>query len=203
MPARFRNGLARYFTPEQLAALSSAKIGIAGAGGLGSNAAMLLARSGIENFIIVDHDHVEPSNLNRQHYWPDHLGLPKVEALAAQLLALNDQIRIEKLQQQLEPDSMAAIAGKANIWVEALDAPETKKMFVESALLAGAKVAAASGLAGFGGPPMRKRRSDNLIIVGDYVTSIEMAPPLAPRVTQAAALLADSVLEFILGPAPR
>lgn len=200
MPARFRAGLARYFTQPQLQALASAKVGIAGAGGLGSNVAMLLARSGIENFVLVDHDHVEASNLNRQHYWPCQLGQPKVDALASHLLALNDHIRLETLKHTLDTDSIAAISARAPIWVEALDVPETKKMFVEQALLTGAKVAAASGLAGFGGPPMQKRVAGNLAIVGDFATSIDVSPPLAPRVTQAAAMLADCVLEFILKP---
>lgn len=200
MPARFRAGLARYFTPQQLEALAAAKIGIAGAGGLGSNAAMLLARSGVENFVIVDHDYVDSSNLNRQHYWPDQLGQAKVDALKCHLLALNDRARIETLQLTLTRDTIEEVIDKAQIWVEALDEPEAKKILVEKALMAGAKVTAASGLAGFGGPPMQKRVIGNLTLVGDFVTSIDMAPPLAPRVTQAAAMLADCVLEFILNP---
>ena len=38
-----------------------------------------------------------------------------------------------------------------------------------------------------------------LVLVGDFTTDILMAPPLAPRVTEAAALLADAVLEMVLG----
>lgn len=198
MPASFRAGLERYFTPEQLALLGSAKIGIAGAGGLGSNAAMILARSGIENFVLLDHDIVDASNLNRQHYWPAHLGLPKVQALASQLWALNDRIQIDILQTEITSQSLPDLVTRTPIWIEALDKGETKKEFVEAALLSGAQVAAASGVAGYGGKPMQKRSSGNLVVIGDFVTSIGMAPPLAPRVTQAAAMLADCVLEFVL-----
>ena len=42
-----RDGLGRYFSPEQLTVLFNARIGIAGAGGLGSNAALMLARCGV------------------------------------------------------------------------------------------------------------------------------------------------------------
>ena len=88
--------------------------------------------------------------------------------------------------------------GACPIWVEALDAADTKTLLVERALTAGRRIASASGVAGVGGAPMRRRRLGNLVLVGDFETDVADAPPLAPRVTQAAALLADAVLEFIL-----
>lgn len=63
-----RQGLTRYFTPEQLARLRAARVGLAGAGGLGSNTALMLARCGVEDLLLVDDDVVEPSNLNRQQF---------------------------------------------------------------------------------------------------------------------------------------
>ena len=57
------------------------KIGIAGLGGLGSNIAMMLARSGIRHFVLADFDTVDESNLNRQHYFPAHLGRKKTECM--------------------------------------------------------------------------------------------------------------------------
>mgnify|MGYP006887481521 CR=1 FL=1 len=54
-------------------------------------------------------------------------------------------------------------------------------------------------MGGYGGPAMQKRRLGRLTLVGDFSTDILTAPPLAPRVTEAAALLADAVLEFVLG----
>lgn len=195
-----RSGLERHFAPRQLDLLRSARIGIAGAGGLGSNAAMLLARCGIEDFLIVDHDVIEPSNLNRQHFWPRQIGMAKVDALAEHLRALNPDIRLELRREALTPASLPLAIAGADIWLEALDEPAAKKMLVEAALAAGKRVAAASGLAGFGGAPMRRRRIGNLVVVGDFVSDVSAAPPLAPRVAQAAALLADCALEFILAP---
>ena len=46
---------------------------------------------------------------------------------------------------------------------------------------------------------MGKRYLGNLVLVGDFSTDILLAPPLAPRVTEAAPLLADAVLEMVLG----
>ncbi len=194
-----KRGLRSHFSASALERLGRARIGIAGCGGLGSNAAMLLARSGIEDFILIDHDLVDASNLNRQHYWPRHLGQPKVLALAESLRELNPQIRLDLRCEMLSGANLAQILPEAGFWLEALDAAPSKKLFVETALLAGCEVVAASGLAGVGGEPMRMRRLGRLTLVGDFVTDVSQAPPLAPRVSQAAALLADAALARILG----
>lgn len=194
-----RAGLGRYFAPEQLARLHAARVGIAGAGGLGSNAALMLARSGVEDFLLIDHDVVEPSNLNRQQFWPRHVGRPKVEALAELLRELNPEIRLELSTTRLDAATLPGLMASRPLWVEAVDEVETKTLLVENALLSGLCIASASGLAGMGGPAMQRRRLGNLILVGDFKSDVALAPPLAPRVTQAASLLADAMLEFILG----
>lgn len=191
-------GLKRYLDRKSLAALANAKVGIAGAGGLGSNVAMMLARSGIRRMVIIDYDSVEPSNLNRQHYWPRHLGRKKVEALGEILRELDADMELDLLDLRLTAENMRDILPTCPIWVEALDDAASKALLTEKALLMGRKIAAASGLCGFGGEPMRKKRMGNLILVGDFVTGTDQAPPMAPRVVQAAALLSDCVLEFVL-----
>lgn len=191
-------GLARYFSQEQLDRLASAHIGLAGAGGLGSNTAMMLARSGIGQLTIVDCDVVEPSNLNRQQFWPRHLGMAKVDALAGLLRELNPDLAVKPVRLELDKNNLDQILPACRIWVEALDAAETKALFVSRALAAGHLVVAASGMGGYGGPSMRKRVMGRLTVVGDFCTDIASQPPLAPRVTQAAAMLADVVLELVL-----
>ena len=192
-------GLARYLSPAQLDALRAARIGIAGAGGLGSNAALMLARSGIGNLLLVDDDVVDASNLNRQQYWPRHVGRPKVEALAELLLELNPELTVATRRLRLDQHNMATVLPACPIWVEAFDGPDDKTLLVETALLGGYRIASASGMGGWGGKAMGKRHLGNLVLVGDFSTDILLAPPLAPRVTEAAALLADAVLEMVLG----
>ena len=75
--------------PAVLAVLRQSSVGIAGAGGLGSNVAVALARAGIGRLVIADFDRIEPSNLNRQQYFVDQVGERKVEALRENLLAIN------------------------------------------------------------------------------------------------------------------
>ena len=83
-----------HLAAERRRVLASARIGMAGAGGLGSNCAVFLARTGIRHFVIADPDVVALSNLNRQHFFPRHLGLSKVEALGDVLRELNPSIAL-------------------------------------------------------------------------------------------------------------
>jgi sulfur carrier protein ThiS adenylyltransferase len=197
--------LRRHLLPEQRARLAAARVGFAGAGGLGSNCAMMLARSGLRRFVLVDGDVVDASNLNRQHYFPRHVGQSKVLALSEQLRELGDMC-LDARQVRLDAGNIQDMLACAPIWVEALDEPAAKGLFVEEALRAGIFCVSASGLAGWGGPPMQRRvlrhqdGAPRLILVGDFTTAVSQTrPPLAPRVLQAAAMQADAVLEHILG----
>jgi sulfur carrier protein ThiS adenylyltransferase len=90
----FEQGLLKYLKPEQLAVIQSKKIGIGGAGGLGSNCAMMLVRSGFKHLEIIDQDLIDASNLNRQQYFTDEIGLPKVTITKKRLLDINRDAQI-------------------------------------------------------------------------------------------------------------
>lgn len=194
-----REGLRKHLKKAELAKLGETPIGIAGAGGLGSNVAMLLARSGIEQLTLVDYDSVEKSNLNRQHYWPRHLQMSKVSALAESLIELNPGMRLTLVEKRLEQANLPELLSTCPIWVEALDNANTKADFIEKALLLKRHVVGASGICGIGGEPMKIKRLGRLVLVGDFQTSSDTEPPMAPRVMQAAALMADIVLAWVLG----
>lgn len=196
--------LASHLSREQRSRLASARIGIAGAGGLGSNCAVFLARTGICHFTIADPDVVTLSNLNRQHYFPQHLGKPKVQALGEILRGLNSRIDLQLSQSALESCSAVSFFKGCDIVIEAVDNPATKRMLVETLLLNGHTIVAASGMAGWGGPPMTIRHiGPKGIVVGDHLTELTpFLPPLAPRVIMAAAMQADAVLSLLLGPPP-
>lgn len=195
------NGLRRYWNPEALDRLASVHIGIAGAGGLGSNVALLLARSGVRRLRVVDHDCVDASNLNRQCYWPEDVGRPKVEALRERLLALEPALKLEALQRRIEGPEVCTLFEGCAIVVEALDGAMLKAELCSSLLAGGFYVVAASGIGGYGMPPMQVRRMGaSFVCVGDFASSVDDGlPPLGPRVMQAAALQADAVLVKILG----
>jgi sulfur carrier protein ThiS adenylyltransferase len=193
-------GLRRYLSDDALDRLARARIGIAGAGGLGSNLAMLLVRSGVRHFVVVDGDRVEASNLNRQFYWPEDMGKPKVAVLRDRLLALEPSLSFDGRMEWLHPENAAAAFAGCDIAAEALDEAESKAGICSALLAAGFFVVAASGLCGYGLPPMRVRAvGDSFVCVGDFTSGLaDGMPPLAPRVVQAAALQADVILARIL-----
>ena len=83
--------------------LVDTSVGIAGCGGLGSNIAWMLARSGIGKLVIADFDTVVMSNLSRQFFFVDDIGKNKVDALEQNLLKINSYIKLKSIILKLLP----------------------------------------------------------------------------------------------------
>jgi sulfur carrier protein ThiS adenylyltransferase len=92
--------------PDITAKLQGKHIFIAGAGGLGSNTAMLLAKAGADLFTIIDFDKIEPSNINRQFFFRDQVGMVKIEALKENLLRINPEIDLKVQNLRLTPKKL-------------------------------------------------------------------------------------------------
>ena len=201
----FERGLARYLSPEQLARIQSVTIGVAGAGGLGSNCCLMLVRCGFRRFVVVDCDVVDASNLNRQFFFIHQIGKPKVEALRENLLAINPDLEMEAVQAIVDETNVATLFAGCDVVVEAFDSPECKRLLVEAYLGSGKFLVAASGLAGWGDSDRIATRkvSENFHLVGDLRTVAgPSCPPMAPCVTLTAAKQADLVLTHVLGHIP-
>jgi sulfur carrier protein ThiS adenylyltransferase len=199
--------LAARHTPGVHERLRRAVVGIAGAGGLGSTAAIALARSGIGRLIIADFDVVEPSNLNRQQYFVDQIGQPKVEALRENLLRINPYVEVTTFYGRLTPANVPTLFAAADVLVEAFDAADQKAMLVESFLCArpGVPLVAASGMAGCGpaNTVVTRRIGRSLYLIGDGETAARPGEGLmAPRVGVAAHHQANAVLQLLLGEIP-
>jgi len=183
--------------------LSKKTVGIAGAGGLGSNAAVALARSGIGRIIIIDYDVVEPSNLNRQYYFLDQLGMKKVEALQENIQRINPNITVESIQLKLEKGQMHIPFITAHVIIEALDDAKTKSMFIEEILekLPTIPLVAASGVAGYGhSERIITAHLENLHVCYDEdAKSSDEDVMLAPKVCLMANWEADIALQLLLG----
>lgn len=195
-----QTGLSRYLTSEQLKKLASVTVGIAGCGGLGSNCAFMLARSGVRNFVIVDYDVVDSSNLNRQFFFEDQIGIAKVEVCKTNLHRIDSTLNITIHNGQITPATAPQYFADCDIIIEALDSIDGKKMMAELYLSDARLFVSASGMAGWGEPYMQKRQiRDDAVLVGDFTTDIADHPPMAPKVLMAAAMQADVVLTHILG----
>ena len=194
-----------YFThrdPDVLAVLRRSSVGIAGAGGLGSNVAVALARAGVGRLVIADFDRIEPSNLNRQQYFLDQVGERKVVALRENLLAVNPYSLYEIHDVRINRRNAATVFARVDILVEAFDKAAAKEMLIEASLarFPGRPIVAASGLAGYGrNRKIHTRRLGNLYICGDESSQCPKGiSPMAPRVALVAAMQANLVVELLV-----
>lgn len=184
------------------AKLKDSTVGIAGAGGLGSNCAVALARTGIGTIIIADFDIVYETNLNRQYFFEDQIGMKKVDALKENIKRINSEINIIDHFLKLDESNIVDIYKDCDIIVEAFDLAEMKKMLIETCLseLPKKPLILGLGMAGWGqNNTIKYRQSENLYICGDEKSEIaDDNPPLAPRVGMVANMQANTVLEILL-----
>lgn len=191
-------------TPNVHNKLKQGKVAIAGLGGLGSNIAVMLARIGVGELLLVDFDIVEPSNLNRQCYYISHLGMPKTLALKQQIAEINPFIKINTETIKITEDNVAELFARYDIICEAFDKPDQKSMLVNTALekLPQAKIVSASGMAGFESSNLLKtsRPMKRLYLCGDLETGAAIGRGLmAPRVNICAGHQANMILRLLLG----
>jgi len=194
-------------TPGVHEKLKAATVGIAGVGGLGSAVAIALARSGVGRMILADFDIVEPSNLNRQQYFVDQLGLPKVDALKENLKRINPYVQTATFFGRLDRENIPQVFASVDIMVEAFDAADQKALLVETfrQLSPDTPLVAASGLAGHetANSVETRRAGNNFYLVGDGETGAEPGRGLmAPRVGVAAHHQANAVLRLLLDEEP-
>ena len=191
-----------YLTPAERAVLEKVRIGVAGAGGLGSNCAMHLVRSGIRHLVVADFDVVGESNLNRQFFFRDQLGMKKVDALKANLLRIDPEVDVQAVDVRLDAASTRELFEDCDIVVEAFDVVEAKTMILSTLMPLGMRLVTASGLAGWGkSNAMRVRKMGaNVVVVGDGETGVATdVAPVSPRVGIAAAMEANAVVAWLLG----
>ena len=183
--------------------LAHARVGVAGAGGMGSHVATALVRSGVGSVVVADFDRVDGSNLFRQCYLPSDVGRPKVEALRDHLLAIEPDLDIEVHDVTVGPSNACSLFGGCDVVCECFDLPEAKAMLVES-ILSGTDVpvVSCSGMAGFGSSNsiVTERRMSRLYMCGDGESDSSDGPGLtAARVMVCAGHAANMTLRLILG----
>ena len=133
-------------------AFSSATVAICGLGGLGSNIAIALVRAGVGKLILIDFDRVDITNLHRQQYKADQIGMYKTVALAENLKESAPYVSVEIHTERITEDNALTLLRSADIICEAFDDAECKAMLTNTVLseLPGKYLVAASGMAGIG-----------------------------------------------------
>jgi len=102
---------------------------ILGCGALGTVSANLLARAGVGHLVIVDRDYVEPTNLQRQVLFDEQDvadALPKAEAARRKIAAINAQVKVTAIVDDVSYRNIERFAEGANVIVDGLDNFETR-----------------------------------------------------------------------------
>ena len=191
------------FPDEMRKKLRGAKVAVAGLGGLGSNIAVMLARSGIGHLFLVDFDVVDVTNLNRQMYFISHLGLPKTEALPQILYQIDPYLICESMRIKVTPENVRELFKEYPIVCEAFDKPDQKAMLVRELLMQCPEtiVVSGNGMAGYGDTNdiCTSQKMRRLYVCGDQKTDVGGGIGLmAPRVAACAAHEANKVIQLIM-----
>ena len=189
---------------ELQAKFTGGTVAICGLGGLGSNIAVALARAGVGRLILIDFDKVDISNLHRQQYQADQIGLYKTEALTENLKRIAPNVEIISHAVRITEENFREILNDADIICEAFDDAEAKAMLVNGVLeqLHTKYLIAASGMAGLGSANSIKTRRvmERFYLCGDGVSDVaDDIGLVAPRVMLCAAHQAQMVLRILSG----
>ncbi|MDF7682820.1 sulfur carrier protein ThiS adenylyltransferase ThiF [Lactobacillus sp. ESL0679] len=182
--------------------LAAAKVTIAGCGGLGTNISLALARIGVGQITLIDFDQVELSNLNRQQFKFNQVGMAKVVAMKENLQEVNPFVTVKAIKERVTLQNIAQLFQDADIICEAFDDPAAKAMLLENVttIFPDKPLVMASGMAGIHSANAIKTRKilPNVYLAGDG-KSKGTEGLMAPRVTICAGHEANMIVQLILG----
>ncbi len=110
------------FTPAEQERMARTKVLIIGCGGAGGVVAMILARTGFNNLILMEPDCYEPTNMNRQiACFADTIGTNKAEVLKESILRINPSAQVTVCARALQPGEIEEVAKEADVIVPVAD----------------------------------------------------------------------------------
>jgi len=108
--------------PDAQAKFAAAHVLVIGMGGLGTPAAHFLAAAGVGEITICDADDVDLTNLQRQVlYSTADIGMPKVDAAAQRLAAVNPDVRVTRVPTRVGPETLAPLVAAADVVLDGCD----------------------------------------------------------------------------------
>lgn len=101
------NGITRLYGLEGAQKICNAHVCVVGIGGVGSWSVEALARSGIGQITLIDHDDIALSNMNRQlHTLSDTIGKHKVSVMSDRIKAINPDCIVHAIEDRLTSDNL-------------------------------------------------------------------------------------------------
>ncbi|NMB00185.1 MAG: tRNA threonylcarbamoyladenosine dehydratase [Firmicutes bacterium] len=121
---------------DNLQRLADTTVAVVGVGGVGGYVAEALARSGVGTLILIDHDVVQLTNLNRQIVALEStIGRPKVEVMAERISDINPECRVIIHQEYYEQASQARLLPeRVDFVADAIDSVRAKVDLIEYCL---------------------------------------------------------------------
>jgi len=120
--------------------LRGATVAVIGCGGLGSAAVNMLARSGVGEIIVVDRDHVELSNLQRQVMFDEAdaaARVPKVMAAVRAVARVNSRVRVRPVVADVCPANIEQIICEADVVIDGTDNFEARYLLNDACVKLG------------------------------------------------------------------
>ena len=120
--------------------LAAARVGLVGCGALGSHISNHLVRAGVGYLRIADRDYPEVHNLQRQILFTEAdvaAGIPKAEAAAAHLCAINSTVEVEPQVITIDEESLPGFADGLDLLVDGTDNFATRFLINDYAVRTG------------------------------------------------------------------
>ncbi len=190
------------FTEVAQRRLARARVFIAGAGGLGSPAALYLAAAGVGFLTICDPDTVSLSNLNRQIlHAEERLGKNKAESAAATLRAFSSRCAVTPLAVRIEADNAKDLIRGHDLIIDCLDSFSARMVlaaaaFAERIPYLHAGVSGMGGQAGLFDPP---RTACLCCVIGGAVDSGAREPIIGAAAGMLGSIEALEAVRFLSG----
>ena len=132
-------------------ALKSARVLIVGSGGLGCPVALYLGAAGVGHLTLVDDDHIEVANLQRQiAFETAQLGESKAERLADRIRGINPLITVDAIRQRLENEDFDAPVAQASLVLDCCDNFNTRFALNRACVKAGVPLVSGAAIRGEG-----------------------------------------------------
>ena len=132
--------------------LAASTVMVLGLGGVGSNCVEALARGGVGGLVVVDHDVVQVSNINRQAIaFNSTLGRKKTDVVRAMVADINPAAKVEPLDTFVLAENVPALLGtyrgRVDYVVDAIDTISTKLAIAQYADTEGLRLISSMGAA--------------------------------------------------------
>jgi tRNA A37 threonylcarbamoyladenosine dehydratase len=154
-------------------------VAVYGLGGVGSIVCEALTRAGVGHLRVVDHDVVNPTNLNRQLFaLHSTLGRPKVDVTAERIRDINPACAVDARRAFINGDSVPELLEpRPNLVIDAIDSVNAKTALIQASIELGLPIVSSMGAGG------RVDGSQILVATGAFPKAFAASTPPSPAKT--------------------